>query len=386
MNGLWTRLARLDPRWKPILTTVFAVVGVAAVTISAIRYVYQAPGDYPTFAPPGVAILTGHWVGVFSNPAIQAGPFELIFWGIPALLGLHDVTGWVAFCIATMVVALMAIAAIAARVLRRDAPNWWAPLASGAAALVALSGLLTTGMNAAHPAEFVIPLLWVVAALLARGGRPLAAGLVLGLSCGWELWGVLGAPVLLLAPRIDVRTVIRTGLGVLAGAVLPYLPFVLLGPFRMFDFHWPIFRTSLLTVLFPGMTSFSWPIRLVQGVLSLGAGVAVAALLRRRMDAVWLAPLAACIVRFCFDPIQEPYYPLPAVILTTIGLMLGLARRNLFQAAGCLVLYLILFEFGRLGPVTIVAALAVMTLTAYLVIRSSRTANASASDVIGVAK
>jgi hypothetical protein len=302
------------------------------------------------------------------------------------LLGLHDVTGWVAFCIATMVVALMAIAAIAARVLRRDAPNWWAPLASGAAALVALSGLLTTGMNAAHPAEFVIPLLWVVAALLARGGRPLAAGLVLGLSCGWELWGVLGAPVLLLAPRIDVRTVIRTGLGVLAGAVLPYLPFVLLGPFRMFDFHWPIFRTSLLTVLFPGMTSFSWPIRLVQGVLSLGAGVAVAALLRRRMDAVWLAPLAACIVRFCFDPIQEPYYPLPAVILTTIGLMLGLARRNLFQAAGCLVLYLILFEFGRLGPVTIVAALAVMTLTAYLVIRSSRTANASASDVIGVAK
>src|SRR5207237_6993433 len=102
-----------------------------------------------------------------------------------------------------------------------------------------------------HPADAVSPLIWVLAALEARRGRALRAGALIGLSAGLEVWGVLGAPVLLLAPRL--REAVKGWAMEAAVVVALFAPFVLAGEFRMFDYEWRVADGTLLgLVLTPG--------------------------------------------------------------------------------------------------------------------------------------
>src|SRR5207247_4610502 len=118
-----------------------------------------------------------------------------------------------------------------------------------------------------HPAEAIVPLLWVLAAIWVREGRVGLAGALLGLSAGLELWGVLGVPVLLLAPR---RRRALVGALVEAAVVLGMLaPFALAGSVRMFQYDWRVASGTLLSLFVAPGADFGWPLRLLPSALAL---------------------------------------------------------------------------------------------------------------------
>src|SRR5207247_7410213 len=98
------------------------------------------------------------------------------------------------------------------------------------------AGLTHIAFVDGHPAEAIVPLLWVLAAIWAREDRVVLAGAVLGLSAGLELWGVLGVPVLLLAPR--PRRALAGALVEAAVGVGLFARLSLAGSWQMFQDEW----------------------------------------------------------------------------------------------------------------------------------------------------
>jgi hypothetical protein len=184
--------------------------------------------------------------------------------------------------------------------------------------LLALAGGLThISFVYGHPAEAIVPLLWVLAGLWAREGRVLSAGALVGLSAGFELWGVLGVVVLLLAP--SVRRALA-GACVQAAVVSAMLaPFVVAGTFRMFDHEWRTTSGTLVGLVFGPGAHFGWPLRLAQAALAIGAGAALAFALRRNVHALWLVPLAVALVRLLLDPVSFGWYWLEVEALVLVG-------------------------------------------------------------------
>ena len=133
------------------------------------------------------------------------------------------------------------------------------------------TGFTTHVFDAGHPANGLLPLLWIVAAVEARRGRALRAALVVGLSAGFETWGILGLAVLALAPSLRNRGAGRPCCRRVAA--LLYLPFVASGHFAMERYDWQIAPDSLLGHVFAPGTAFGWPLRLVQGAAVLVIGV-----------------------------------------------------------------------------------------------------------------
>jgi len=289
------------------------------------------PFDYGLFGPAGRAILTGRLGEVFSDPVVQAGPLELMFWGVPALLGVSGFVPWTIFSIVACSLFAIATALAVHRLVRHVAPQLAAPIAAGVAAVGAFASCFATPLLDGHPADAVMPALWIAAALLARADRPAAAAAVLASGTGWEVWALLGVPVLLLVPRIRAGTVLRAAGGGAAVIAALFGPFLLAGPVRMFGFGWPIRDDSLVHLLFPDADEFTWPMRLTQAVLAVGAGVAVALLLRRRLEAVLLVPLAVTAVRLLTDPVLADYYFDTAALLGAAALGLAVARRDLLR-------------------------------------------------------
>jgi hypothetical protein len=191
--------------------------------------------------------------------------------------------------------------------------RWRVLLGAAAVALGLTHGAFVDG----HPAEAVTPLLWVLAAIDARRGRVLRAGALVGISAGFELWGVLGAPVLLLAPRLRDAA---KGFGFEATVVLVQLaPFALFGHVRMFDYEWRVAEGTMLSVVVPVGSHFGWPLRLLQAAVACGLGAAVALRFRRSVHAVWLVPLAVVVSRIALDPLAYGWYWLEAEALALIG-------------------------------------------------------------------
>jgi len=166
-------------------------------------------------------------------------------------------------------------------------------------------------------AQAVVPLLWVLAALRAREGRVAAAGALVGLSAGFELWGMLGVIVLLLAPRF--RDAAAGAVVQVAVAAALFAPFALAGELRMFDYHWVVNSDTLLSLVVEPGTDFTWWMRLAQGGTALAVGAALAWPLRRSLHAVWLAPLAVVAVRLALDPVRYPWYWLALETLAGVG-------------------------------------------------------------------
>ena len=358
----WPTVPTVPTRWRGPLTAGFAVltaIGIVVNTLIATSVAAQ-PLDFTFFGKPGAELLLGNWTTAYQDPLIQAGPFELAFWGIPSLLDVATTAAWSTFGIVAGILLSVELFAVCRWLLRSVTASWRTPLAAGVTAFAALGLVTTRSISSGHPAEFAIPLMWVVAAQLARRDRPLAAAAVLAATAGWEVWGVLGVPLLLLAPRIDARTIWRSALGGVAVLTVLYLPFFVLGPMRMFTFAWPIYPGTLAHLLFPGIPTFSWSMRLAQGVLAVGAGAAMAVLLRRRADAVWLSLLAVCVIRLFLDPVLAGYYVIPPELLALLGAAFAIAQRALPTLVLCVAMANVLTD----ARLTIISASILVVLAA----------------------
>lgn len=366
------RLRPPPPSWRWPLTGGFLALTPVVLTLVALASISNAfpqPVDVSAFAPAGAALLQGQWAGIFSDSFIQAGPFELAFWGVTELLQLHTALQWQLVVVVGSALAGLVFGVVVERILRPITPIWSPVLAAGATLLGALTAMLTTSISSGHPAEIAVPLLWLGSGMLARRDRPFTAAVLLSLSTGWELWGVLGAAVLLLAPRLDPRMLWRSTVGVLAPIAIVFLPFVLLGPFEMFSFHWTIYPGTFAELLFPHASSFSWPMRLVQAGLSLAGGAAAALLLRGRDAAIWIVPLASCAIRLFLDPVDADYYRVPPIALVIVGMAIAIAGRSIPTFLAAVVLLNLVVDFQQ--PKALIGGLLVLAVgaTVALVIR-----------------
>lgn len=111
-----------------------------------------------------------------------------------------------------------------------------------------------------------------------------------------------------------------------ATALAVFAPFVLGGHFEMSSFQWYVSYPSPVSMLVPEGTPFGWPLRLVQAVFAVSAGVAVVRLLRRSPHVLWAAPLAIVVVRLLLDPLLLSYYLAGPKVLILVGAALGAAR------------------------------------------------------------
>jgi hypothetical protein len=263
-------------------------------------------GDSPLFVAAGRTLLSSHWREAFANSSVQAGPLQLALFGSAgrSLDALSIVVG-------VGVVVLVVAAARAAGVTSSRLVGL-----TGLAAVV--SGLTVNAFEAGHPADAVLPLLWVLAAADARRGRVVRAGVAVGLGAGLETWSVLGLAVLVLAPRS--REALRgAAVGVGVAAAL-FLPFVAGGHFHMLSYTWNISGGSLLSLVATPGTHVGWALRVAQGAAALGVGVGVARLSGRSVHAVWLVPLAVVLARLALDPLDNGYYFVGVVGPALVGL------------------------------------------------------------------
>ncbi|MBT0767540.1 hypothetical protein KIH74_01305 [Kineosporia sp. J2-2] len=311
------RVARL--RW--LLCLVGAAQSAATVMNGAIQ-----PADLVRFAAAGDLIVHGRLDRVYADPWMQAGPLELLAsWAFFPFDHQHVrryvVTGpdgqiWLRLLTGAAIVAAVLLAVRCLRStldLPRSAP---AELLAGlTAVLLAVPYQFWMG---GHLAQTGAPVMWVAGACLVVRGRTTSAGLVLGLATGWEPWGLLAGGILL-AERAPAR--LLAGCAALTvGALACYLPFVVTGQFAMFGLDWQIRPGTPVHALFPGLTGFGWPLRLLQGAAAGAAGAATALLLGRRRDLVWAAPLAVLVVRLLLDPLILSYYWGPFLIAVVAGL------------------------------------------------------------------
>jgi hypothetical protein len=293
---------------SPLARVWVPVLGAAAVSATLDRG--TDPGDLVYFVHRGEQLLSGRWADTFADPMLQSGPLQLVVFGT-----MRNLTT-LAFIVELGVAALLLF------VLGRLGADNRARLVVGLLAVAA--GLTHIAFVDGHPAEALVPLLWVLAGLDARKDRVWRAGALLGVSAGFELWGVLGAPVLLLAPRLR-----RAALGGMAAAALvvaQLAPFALAGTFRMFDRVWDVEGGTLMSLVVAPGTQFGWPLRLLQASLALAAGTCMAFLLRRSLHAVWIAPLAVVLVRLALDPVSFGWYWLETEALVLVGAALLLTE------------------------------------------------------------
>jgi hypothetical protein len=296
---------------KHFLRSSLTRVWVPVLGLTAVRaYLDRGtdPGDLIFFVHRGEELLSGSWANTFADPMLQSGPLQLVVFG-----AVRNLTA-LAFVIE------LAVAALLLHVLGRLQLSDRLRLVIGVIAVAA--GLTQGAFIDGHPAEALVPLLWVLAGLSAREGRTVRAGALLGVSAGLELWGVLGIPVLLLAPRFRRAL---AGAIVEVGVVAAMLaPFALAGTFRMFDHEWRVATGTLLSLVVEPGTAFGWPLRFLQSALALAAGAALAFAMRRSVHALWLAPLAVVVMRLTLDPLSFGWYFLEveALVLVGAGLML----------------------------------------------------------------
>jgi hypothetical protein len=292
-------LARL---WVPVLAPAAGLAYLDRGTDS---------GDLVYFVHRGEQLLSGGWADTFADPQVQSGPFQLAVFG-----AVRNVA-------ALAVLVELGVAALLLYVLGRLGLSDRARLLVGLLGVAA--GLTHIAFVYGHPAEAIVPLLWVLAGLRAREGRVLSAGALVGLSAGFELWGALGVAVLLLAPRV---TRALAGVCVQAAVVCAMLvPFALAGTFRMFDHEWRVMPGTLIALVVGSGAHFGWPLRLAQASVALGAGAALAYALRRSVHSLWTVPLAVALVRLLLDPVSYGWYWLQIEALVLVGA--GLVIREL---------------------------------------------------------
>lgn len=263
-------------------------------------------GDSPLFVAAGRTLLSSHWREAFANSSVQAGPLQL------ALFGSVGRSAAVLSVVVGVGVAVLVVAAA------RSAGVTSSRLLGLTGLAAVVTGLTVNAFEAGHPADAVLPLVWVLAAAEARRGRVARAGVLVGLGAGLETWSVLGLAVLVLAPR--GREAVR---GVVVGACITaalFLPFVAGGRFEMLSYTWNVSQGSLISFVVAPGTHVGWALRRAQGAAALGAGLGAARLARRSVHAIWLVPLAVVLARLALDPLDNGYYFVGVVGPALVGL------------------------------------------------------------------
>jgi hypothetical protein len=272
-------------------------------------------GDVNAFALTGSRMLSGDWMHTFHDSTIQAGPLELALTSIASDVG----AGQAGFAVVLDLGCMAAIVAAAAWCVRGRMSGLLA-FSAGAFAL-SLPGEAYAG----HPAELLIPVLWMLAAHRARRGRLIDAGVLVGVSGCLELWGVLGIAVLGMAPSL--RHAGRSiGLAILV-PIASLLPFVLGGDFHMLDYRW-LTDTGPFGYMDRG-GSFTWYDRVAEGAIVVGVGLVVARGTQRLRESVWIVPAAIALLRIALDPVRNDYYwdaPLVLLLIGAATLMAGRAE------------------------------------------------------------
>jgi hypothetical protein len=271
------------------------VVPAAAAMIDAVRHgLSHGDSDAHIFVWAGRTLLSGQWSHAFSHSIVQA-----------------------ARC-SSRSSARSAVRATRSRSCSRRRPRSsssrrfeWVGVTNpllyeGAGLLAVVTGLTTIGFAAGHPADALLPLIWILAAADARRGHAYRAGLLVGLCAGPETWGILGVAVLAFAPRRREAAIGTVVAGATAAAL--FLPFLLGGHFAMFSLEGHVRPPAPISLFVCAGTSYGWPLRLAQGVFAVGAGVAVARLLRNSPHGLWAAPLAIVLARLLLDPLLLSYY------------------------------------------------------------------------------
>jgi hypothetical protein len=268
-------------------------------------------GDAWMFTATGRTLLSSDWSHTFSNPGIQVGPLQL------ALFGSVGRSPLVLAILLGVAAALLVLTA--ARAAGVEQPRLLAVV--GLVAVV--TGFTRAGFDSGHPADSLLPLLWILAAAEARRGRVLLAGAIVGLSAGFETWGILGVAVLALAP--SVRDAARGLLAAVGAAATLFLPFVAAGQFHMGGYRWLVSSQSLVSLVVAPGTAVGWPLRLLQGAVAVGAGVAVARAARGSRHAIWLVPGVVVLARLLLDPLDSGYYFVGIEGPALVGLALAAA-------------------------------------------------------------
>ena len=278
---------------------------------------YGSDGIY--FVRYGQVLLSSHWARAFSNPDIQVGPLQLAFFGS---LANEEITIAIVLGVATALLVMLAA---------RTAGVRNAALLCGVGLMAVVIGLTRLADRSGHPADVMLPLIWVIAADQARRDHRWRAGLLVGLCAGVETWGILGVAVFALAPRL--RDAAVSTLLAAATALALFLPFVLGGHFEMLSLVWKVDQPSLMSLIVPVGTHFGWPLRLVQAAVAVGAGVAVGRALRHSPHAIWVAPLFIVAARLLLDPLLNSYYPSAAEGLILVGAAVVAAHWTLVRSA-----------------------------------------------------
>ena len=284
------------------------------------------PADLPYFAHAARTLFSVHWADVFADPSLQVGPLQLL------VVGIGDRLGGLGFVAFLLELGLAALTIFTVGRLLRGRPHRVAVQTVAGLAVVVL-GITDAAYTYGHPAQVAIPLLWVLAAIDARDGKTIRAGALLGLSAGFEVWGVLGVPVLLLAP--GWRAALRGLAAQVAVTAALFLPFVLFGEFRMFDHAWRVEGWTLVRFVVPAGSEFQWGLRLLQGAAALAVGAVLALVLRRTDRALWAVPLGIVAVRILLDPTVYSWYWLgleTLALLAAVELLTGVRLRSPVRA------------------------------------------------------
>ena len=263
--------------------------------------------DAGGFADAGRVMVSSGWRHTYDDPWVQAGPFELMICLACQALGV-TARG---VSVAMNLLGAVALLGVARHVLGR---RWDSLLFVGVGAL--MLGVILDLAEIGHPSELFIALTWLLAARAARRDQVVLAGVLLGASAGIETWGLLGAPILFLFPR--VRQTVSAGIVALGVAGAIYTPFALGGDFHMFDLHWDI-AGGIPARLFGEHSHFTWSMRLAEAVLVVSFGSALALALRRRTAAAWIVPAATSMCRIFLDPVRYGYYWDTSLVLMLIG-------------------------------------------------------------------
>lgn len=299
--------------------------------------------DPQLFIHAGRRLFGGDALNVFADKAVQEGPLALLFWGLVGFISdLINVNARMVASIVIYVGFTLALVLLIRRAFEeRERPS--ADIELFAAAIVLLGGFTWTMLSTGHIAEGVIPLLWFQAARDARRGRVERAGLLIALSAGLKLWGVLGVPLLLLDPDLSVGKLVRGALVAGGGAALLYAPFALFGTFNTFDYRWQVAGSSFVHRLFPGDPTFSWEQRVAQSAIVVLVGSGLAWMARGSRRALWAVPLALIGAKLVLDPILFEYYSLSLGVAALLAGVL-VARRwpQWVRVPGAALVYLVL--------------------------------------------
>ena len=305
-------------RARSAATLLLALTAAAAVGAAV------PPGntaDLPYFTGAADRMLSGSWAETYSDASLQVGPLQLLLFALPSTALIGAVAGALSAGLFWLI----------ARRFLADAQGW-ALLAASLAPVVL--GLTFHAYRQGHPAQVLVPLLWVIAGLELRRGRAWTAGAVIGLSAGFEVWGLLGVAVFGAAPtvRLAMRAVASTS--VLALSL--YAPFWVAGDFAMFEYRWAVSDETLISLFLEPGTEFPWSVRILQGGTALLVGSVLTRMLRRSPAALWVGPLALVAVRVALDPVRYPWYWLALETLALVGAVhLGgeLLSRRALEAA-----------------------------------------------------